>query len=172
MGREVRRVPASWQHPTDHTARGPVYRPLWSGSFSHEKTEWEEQKAAWERGEYPDNLREEYRTLTWEEWCEAGAPNPDDYMPDWKPEECTHLQMYENCTEGTPISPVMDSPESLARWLVDNRASAFGSETATYEQWLRVCRGGWAPSAVMGSTGDLRSSVAAITAAASDESKR
>jgi hypothetical protein len=57
-------------------------------------------------------------------------------MPDWPKEQRTHYQMYETTTEGTPISPVMDSPESLARWLVDNNAASFGPCTATYEQWL------------------------------------
>jgi len=49
--------------------------------------------------------------------------------------------MYETCTEGTPISPVMDSLETLARWLADNGASAFGEMTATYEQWLKIIGG-------------------------------
>ena len=43
-------------------------------------------------------------------------------------EERTHYQMYETCTEGTPISPVMETPENLARWLADNGASAFGGQ--------------------------------------------
>ncbi len=31
-------------------------------------------------------------------------PDHRDYMPSWKPSECTHYQMYETTTEGTPIS--------------------------------------------------------------------
>ena len=56
--------------------------------------------------------------------------------------------MYEDTSEGTPISPVMETPEKLARWLVDNNASAFAGQTATYEHWLAVCKGGWAPSMI------------------------
>ena len=56
--------------------------------------------------------------------------------------------MYETCTEGTPISPVLSSPEELARWLTDHGASAFGDMTASYEDWLKTCRSGWAPSMV------------------------
>jgi hypothetical protein len=56
----------------------------------------------------------------------------------------------------------MDSPESLARWLADNNASAFGGMTATYEEWLSVARGGWAPSAMI-TNGVLESGVAAIS---------
>ena len=68
------------------------------------------------------------------------------YMPDWPAEICTHYQMYQNTSEGTPISPPMETPEQLARWLADNDASALGDETATYEEWLLVCQEGSAPS--------------------------
>ena len=65
----------------------------------------------------------------------AGDP-PEAFTPDWPDSERTHWQMYEQTSEGTPISPVMESPEALARWLVDNNASACGPLTATYEQWM------------------------------------
>ncbi len=68
-------------------------------------------------------------------------------------DEPTHIMMYETCTEGTPISPAFETPEDLARWLTDNNASAFGSMTATYEQWLSTCERGWALSAVCDSSG-------------------
>jgi hypothetical protein len=70
-------------------------------------------------------------------------------MPEWPESERTHLQMYESTSEGTPISPVMETPEQLARWLADNGASAFGDMTATYEQWLETAKDGWAPSGMM-----------------------
>lgn len=66
---------------------------------------------------------------------------PLEHMPDWSPEDRTHYQMYETCSEGTPISPVMETPEKLARWLADNRASSFARATCTYEQWLGMIRG-------------------------------
>lgn len=62
-------------------------------------------------------------------------------MPRWSVKEANHYQMYETVSAGTPISPVMPSPERLAQWLVANKASAFGRETASFEAWLRVCRG-------------------------------
>jgi hypothetical protein len=58
-------------------------------------------------------------------------------------------QMWETTSEGSPISPVCESPEALARWLADNRASTFGADTATYEQWLAMIGRGWAMSAVL-----------------------
>jgi hypothetical protein len=74
-------------------------------------------------------------------------------MPAWPDEQRTHLMMYEDTSEGTPISPAFATPEDLAHWLADNGASALGSSTATYEQWLRVARGGWAPSLVADANG-------------------
>jgi hypothetical protein len=74
-------------------------------------------------------------------------------MPNWPESERTHLMMYEDTSEGTPISPAFETPEELARWLVDNKASAFGSDTGTYEGWLRIARGGFAPSMVVDASG-------------------
>jgi len=89
------------------------------------------------------------------------APDQNDYMPDWPADECTHLMMYEDTTEGTPISPAFPTPEELAKWLADTGASAFGSDTATYEQWLSTCKAGWVVGAVFDSANGLRSGVAA-----------
>jgi len=129
MSREVRRVPASWQHPRDD--RGE-YRPLLA-----------DYRAA-----------QEYRNPHHECYDSEGVdPDPADYMPVWPESEKTHLQMYETVTEGTPLSPVMDTPEKLARWLADNNASASGHMTATYEDWLAMVRRGWAPSGVLTPSG-------------------
>lgn len=72
----------------------------------------------------------------------------------WEPEEPPKgegWQMWENVSEGSPISPVFDTPEHLAAWLAETGASAMGNERATYEQWLAMIRGpGWAPSMVGG----------------------
>lgn len=152
MGREVRRVPANWQHPKNEHGR---YIPLHGESVSEQQRKWDEGAAKWAEG-----LRDDWkggwraldayeRAMSFAEWY-GKRPEPGDYMPDWPESERTHWQMYEDTTEGTPISPVMDSPESLARWLADNGASAFGSMTATYDQWLATCRRGWVPGMVSG----------------------
>lgn len=89
MGREVRCVPADWQHP-QHDG---IYTPL-------------------SRLEMPA--------------CNDGG---------------AHLQMYETDSKGTPISPVMQQPHTLARWLTDNKVPAYGKQTTSYEAWLLVCQG-------------------------------
>jgi hypothetical protein len=76
-------------------------------------------------------------------------PDPDDYMPEFPEGIATGWCMYETTSEGTPISPVLETPEALARWLADSGASSFGRDTATYDQWLRMIQAGWAPSAVL-----------------------
>lgn len=149
MGREIRRVPATWKHPK----RGGKYLPLHDGADLKSRTEeWDRESAAWARGEFPDYASEESRLLTYEEWS-GERPSPYDYMPAWTPEESTHFQMYETCSEGTPISPVLESPEAVARWCADNGASAFGSMTQSYEAWLLIARGNSSIGMVMHANG-------------------
>lgn len=162
-------MPADWQHPKgEGTYRdgSPRYRALFDGaSLAPSTAEWDEGAAKWAEG-----LRRDYSTDGWKpldgdekastyaEWA-GDRPDPDDYMPDWPESERTHFQMYETTSEGTPISPPMESPEALARWLVDNNASAFADQTASYEGWLRVANGGYECSAVMVIGGPLKSGV-------------
>jgi hypothetical protein len=106
--------------------------------------------------EHPRDKSGKYIPLHYrkEGWVSDGPPEHDvGFMPQWREEERTHYQMYENITEGTPISRVMESPEALAQWLVDNGASAFAGMTASYDAWLRVCRGGYTPTMVIGPNG-------------------
>lgn len=153
MGREVRRVSKDWEHPKNHNG----FCPLFDG-FSTALTDWKKNREQWDNGfveSFKDYPKEAWRPKgkseegsSFKEWY-GEKPSKEDYMPEWTEEEKTRIQMYETCSEGTPISPVMETPEELARWLVDNNASAFGGEGASYEAWLRVCLGGDAPSAVM-----------------------
>lgn len=157
MGREVRRVPAGWRHPQyEPWESGKGFIPLMRGPYSKRAAEWDHEADAWSRGmsvnfatreERPKSETElQYEKL--EDW-DSPRPVASEYMPEWPEAECTHMVMYEDTSEGTPISPAFETPEELARWLADNGASSFGSSTATYEQWLPICRGGWAPSMVM-----------------------
>ncbi len=166
MGREVRRVPADWQHPKHWTGgmRGPEerYKPLFPGErYQPAVDEWDAGLAAWKRGEYPEYADPaECQATTYEQYS-GQRPHRDDYMPNWPAEQRTHLMMYEDTSEGTPISPAFATPEELARWLADTNASAFGREGASYEAWLRIARGGWAPSMVFTPQAGLQSGVSA-----------
>ena len=81
-------------------------------------------------------------------------------------------QLWCTTSEGTPMSPVFDEPEKLAKWLFDNEASSFGSSTSSYETWLKFIKGsGWAMSAVMTSKG-IESGVDAVTNKLEQESTK
>jgi len=153
MSREVRKVPASWQHPKDgFYPNGQVrYAPLHDG-FMRRAAQWDEEAAKWAKGVFPDYADEESKAGSFESW-EGSRPDPADYMPDWPESERTHFVMYEITSEGTPISPAFATPEELAQWLTDNSESTFGGSKATYEQWLRVCKGTITPTLVIGSSG-------------------
>lgn len=141
MGREVRMVPRNWQHPTAYRDfRDPhskVFKPLFCG--------WKDDVAKFEKmlkaGKSVEDCLHYF-----------GGPSPSDYMDsEWEAEGLKPelYVMYENTSEGTPISPAFETIEELARWLADNGASAFGGMTATYEQWLATCRSGFAPSMIV-----------------------
>ena len=178
MSREVRMVPADWQHPRypddyhrDHL-RGR-YIPLHDGGFAESDASWTEGFNLWRSGlvkSYGDEPLEAVDPAKhgprFSEW-EGERPSPDDYMPEWPTEQRTHYMMYETTSEGTPKSPAFATPEELARWLADTGASAFAGMTATYDQWLRMARGGWAPSAVM-TNGIMVSGVEALAAVGPD----
>jgi len=72
-------------------------------------------------------------------------------------------QMWETCSEGSPISPTFDTPEELARWLADTGASACGHMTATYDQWLATIKQGCVATMIQDAKHGLRSGVAAST---------
>lgn len=153
MGREVRMVPANWEHPQYTADNAPFersigrYIPLLGGSYTEAAREFLEMANKGSLQEAIDYYGE--------------APKEDDYMPDWPEVERTHLMMYENTSEGTPISPAFKTPEELALWLSDNGASTFADMTATYDQWLVMINRGWAISAVM-TGGEMKSGVEAM----------
>lgn len=178
MGREVRRVPADWQHPRfpvnhyEEHRRG-AYIPLHEGGYAESAAEWDEEWAQFQKGlvrsysgEEKWRAREPEAGPRYTDYA-GERPSPDEYMPDWPEDQRTHFMMYEDTSEGTPISPAFATPEELARWLADTGASSFADMTATYEQWLSVCKGGWAPSMVI-SGGVMESGVAAMASVPHD----
>ena len=70
-------------------------------------------------------------------------------------------QVWETVSEGSPVSPVFETPEGLASWMASNPHGT--DKGTTYEQWLAFIRGpGWAPSFISGADGVLRSGVAVV----------
>jgi hypothetical protein len=151
MGRECRRVPADWQHPRNEQGR---YIPLFDEDYQTAAAEWMANCLAWHDGTHKDlvagHTTKEKHQFYWD-WA-GQPPDEESYRQKWTTEP-THYQMYEDTSEGTPISPVFATPEELARWLADNGASAFAGMTASYEAWLNVCRGNPSISAVIDANG-------------------
>lgn len=148
MSRRMRRVPPGWEHPRDHNGHP---KPLFEGPYAKMAEAWDAEEAKWNE----DFIRDHFKG-GWEprsnsqiatdcpdfvQW-HGERPQEEDYMPDFPLESRTHFQMYEETSEGTPISPVCASPEELAAWLVDNHADAWSGMGATYQEWLAMCRTG------------------------------
>jgi hypothetical protein len=134
MGREIRRVPPGWQHPRYSNGR---YKPLYDKTYADALAEWKRDKKLWEQGKDPVQAKGN-APACFEEWY--GGPPDIDYYRDEFDGEPTHYQIYENVSEGTPVSPVFASLDEMKQWLMDNGHSEY---VAT-----RFCELGYAPSMV------------------------
>lgn len=72
------------------------------------------------------SFRDDAHRAAHEEWEPTDPPEGPGY------------QVWENTSEGSPISPVMEKPEELAWWCAQNNASIFGGDSATYVEWLQL----------------------------------
>ncbi|MBX9695688.1 MAG: hypothetical protein K2Z81_25110 [Cyanobacteria bacterium] len=122
---EVRRVKANWEHPKDKFGN---YIPLCGLSFRERATDWMNGAIKWATRTHEDIIEDpslsESHPFYWQ--YAGGPPEPESCMPDFT-EECTHYQVYENGSEGTPISPVFATAEVCVAWLVaqgDSEAAA------------------------------------------------
>jgi len=85
-------------------------------------------------------------------WTPEDQPRPHfwDYRPRWRSRERTHYQLYEDVSEGTPISPVCASIADLVDWCAAQTAEVWvGTRGMMRAEWQRFFeRGGWAMSGV------------------------
>jgi hypothetical protein len=72
---------------------------------------------------------------------DALARATDQRMPTWSAEVCTHWQLYETTTAGTPLSPPCASARELAKWLADHGVEAAPGFTGSEQEWLRMIEG-------------------------------
>lgn len=126
MGREIRKVPRGWEHPKNW--RGE-YQPMHDRSYSKKAEEWLKNCLAWSKGEHEDqkedDISKKYKYY-WE-WT-SNPPDKNYYRPDWKEEEMTCFQVYENVSEGTPISPVFETKSEMRSWLINNGWTPSGAD--------------------------------------------
>jgi len=162
MGREIRRVPLGWEHPTfqHRTRRGRLetrFQPKLDFSYATALSEWEEGRERWVNGQDPD--RAAHTDMSYAEWA-GPAPDPSFYMPEFE-EPCNGWVVYETVSEGTPVSPVFEHAEDLIEYLVakgdfwDQDRRARGVRSDWCQPWGREAatdfakRGGWAPTFVI-----------------------
>lgn len=143
MGRELRKVPANWQHPKMSNGN---HQPLFNEYYKDALDEWLKNHNAWIDGTHPDlledpALKEKYPFYAmWDN-------NPPDieyyHHVKYKPEDLTHIQLYETTSEGTPVSPVFPASdiEKLCEWAAEN-CTTFADFKASKEQWLKMLKDG------------------------------
>ena len=116
MGREIRRVPANWEHPTQKCAHSP-----WAGGCDYSRTHggkclvplmqgYGEAKAEFEKMQAAKGLQEALDYF-------GRAPDMNYYVPDWTEAEATWFQVYETVSEGTPITPPFATKDELVEFL-------------------------------------------------------
>jgi hypothetical protein len=146
MGREIRRVPPDWKHPLladqtrylslngwDWTGQGRHFQPMYDEDYESAIQQWWDERQQWKAGTHQYQSEGTYEAFA------GRSPDPDYYRPAWADEECTHFQVYETVSEGTPVSPVFASREEIATWLVNEKG--YSREAA--EGFAET---GWAPS--------------------------
>jgi hypothetical protein len=113
MGREIRRVPADWDHPKNDDGS---FHPLYDEYYGKKCEEWYAEciKAG---GKHVTDEGEVYWFHDWD----GNPPNKEYYRDrDWTAEEATHIQMYETVSEGTPVSPVFATKQELVGYLCEH----------------------------------------------------
>ena len=143
MGRELRKVPANWEHPKDSYGK---YIPMLKDFYGDALEEWIKENNSWNDGTHPDliknpSLKDDYPFYA----MYSGNPPTVEYFQTrkFKPEELTHIQLYENTSEGTPLSPVFpaDQLDQLCEY-AENNCSVFGSQKTTRERWKQMLSDG------------------------------
>ena len=119
MGRMLVMVPPNWSHPIVTRRNGREdFQPMFDRSFEQVASEWDQECRKWEAGERPDWCPEDCKSMRYAEWA-GDRPNPKYYRP-WKDEEATWFQLWENVSEGTPVTPPFPTKEQLIDYLVVN----------------------------------------------------
>ena len=143
MGREIRKVPPNWDHPTE----GGSFKPMHDQNFDDAAKEWIDRFMAWQRGEGQEGLSAEQRAMPFWEW--HGEPPTRAFYRPWKDAEATWFQVWENVTEGTPVTPPFATLQEVEDYLAAN-----GTFWDHGKPWARsaaksFCADGYAPSFIV-----------------------
>lgn len=129
-----RRVPSYWIHPTHKVDGVECFKRLHDGwRFAVDLADWEKHRTKWDEGLMeecydgrrtwapipPDALVAGFETLF------GYRPRLEEYSPIWTPEQATAWQVYEEETEGTPISKVYPDLDTMAREIAAEQGYSF-----------------------------------------------
>jgi hypothetical protein len=164
MGREIRRVPANWEHPRIECTHSPwgggysdakanggkCYQPMYDNDFQSEMDEWIKEYILWKEGGHP-----ECKDIF--DFCDDynNPPRPEYYHP--KFDNPVWYQVYETVSEGTPVTPPFETKQELVDYLIkygdfsDQWHDRGGWERKAAEQFVDH---EWAPSAWIFATKD------------------
>lgn len=143
MGREIRRVPANWEHPKNE--RG--YKPLFDSPYIEAINEWIKAHKLWEKGKHPDQLDGSGKEYEYYAQWSGDPPDIDYYRPNWKSEDATWFQMYETVSEGTPVTPPFATADELVNYLC-NHGTFWDSNPWPRRRAEGFVKAGWAPSLI------------------------
>jgi hypothetical protein len=129
MGREIRRVPPDWEHPEDERGR---YKSLYDNDYESAAREWEANYAA-AMLLTPTERADKFRLHYWEY---DAPPDADTYRERaWTEAEATAYQIYENVSEGSPVSPVFANKDAMRDWLIGEGYSAHAADDFIEQGW-------------------------------------
>jgi len=72
-------------------------------------------------------------------WPDQEAKEKSEKWESQEPPSGPGWQLWETVTEGSPISPVFETPGGLAKWCAKN-ATIFADEKLSEQQWLKIIR--------------------------------
>lgn len=144
MGREIRKVPPHWNHPTKQYGHELGFRPMHDQTLAEAMADYEAERARFDA---------EKEGETFEEYF-GEPPEAADHRP-YEEAEATWVQMFETVSEGTPVTPPFATPEELVDHLVAEGESLSGRWNKG--PWGRAqaeafVKAGWAPSMMVIST--------------------
>jgi hypothetical protein len=162
MGREIRRVPADWEHPKGMMRYGYDYLPMHDENFEDALKEYKVNKRLWNKKQHPDQLSGIATGSTFIDWF-GEEPDPAYYRP-YKDEEGVWFQAYQTVSEGTPVTPVFATLQELEDYLVDVGEMAGTKYNQKYSRSAAhaFCLEGFAVSFVVSSEHGVESGVEAL----------
>lgn len=153
MGREIRRVPADWEHPRYTKENAPYdnrigeHIPMYDDDYDSACEKWYAEAASFTPKDYAKYYHE----------YAGSPPDEESYRArKWTEEEATHWVVYQTVSEGTPVTPAFATKEELIEYLVKN--GDFWDQKRGDGGWnrdsaTRFVNNGWAPSFILTTNG-------------------